>query len=174
MAKIKNNDSKKIRELIKKVKVLAERGDKGERDVAKVKLKQLMEKYQLTKFEESKIKIRSFKLSDFGDCKTIMVHCVLDTKPTAMVEGSLQKKEIYCDLTDEEYIDVCEKFNHYYPEFHRQREAFIKAFILANDLGIVDGQSDLGEEDIINIKNMMNNVRATSYKNNKLLQEQEN
>ena len=140
MAKIKNNDSKKIRELIKKVKVLAERGEKGERDVAKVKLKELMEKYQLTKFEESKSKKRSFKLVDFNDCKTIMVHCILDTKKTAQVEGDERKKELYCGLTDEEYIDVCEKFNHYYPEFCNQREAFVKAFILTNNLGIVDGE----------------------------------
>jgi len=171
MAKIKNNDSKRIKDLIKKVRVLAERGEKNERDVAKVKLAELMEKYQLTKFEESKSKKRSFKLIDFCDCKTIMVHCILDTNATTTIDGSLQKKELYCNLTDEEYVNVCEKFNHYYPEFVNQREAFMKAFILTNDLGIVDGECETQEEDINNIKNMMQNVRATNYKSNKLLQE---
>jgi hypothetical protein len=34
--------------------------------------------------------------------------------------------------------NVCQKFNHYFPIFIRQRKNFIKAFILKNDLGISD------------------------------------
>lgn len=165
MAKINNSDSKKIKELIKKVRVLAERGEKNEKEVALCKLKELMAKYQIKKFEESKHKKRVFKLVDFGDCKTIMVHCILDTNPKTSVDGSKQKKELYCTLTDEEYINVCEKFNHYYPEFVKQREVFVKAFIVANNLGIIDGESDVSEDVVNEIKDMLSNVKATNYKN---------
>lgn len=169
MAKINNSDSKKIKELIKKVKILSERGEKNERFVAKAILKDLMAKYQIKKFDEDKNKKRVFKLVDFGDCKTIMVHCILDTKPKASVDGSKQKKELYCFLTDEEYVSVCEKFNHYYPEFVKQREVFVKAFILANNLGIVDGESDVNDGDVNEIKKMLGNVKATNYKNVQLI-----
>jgi hypothetical protein len=170
MAKLNNSDSKKIKELIKKVKALAERGEKGERDVAKSKLTELMDKYKITKFEESKRKKRTFRLADFNDCKTIMVHCILDTQPKADIEGSLQKKELYCLLTDEEYIDICEKFNHYFPEFHRQREAFTKAFIIKNDLGIIDGESSDDDDSVNDISGIIGGIKQTSYKNKKLLQ----
>ena len=170
MAKLNNSDSTKIRSLIKKVKALAEHGELGEKESAKVKLNQLLDKYQIKIFEEAKKKKRSFKLADFGDCKTIMVHCIFDTDSIAKIEGSKQKKELYCKLTDEEYIDVCEKFNHYYPDFYRQREAFIKAFILKNDLGIVDGDGDddIEQEMVSNINNLMNSVQA-----NRLLKHKE-
>lgn len=176
MAKVDNSDSRKVMELIRKVRTLAERGENGERDNAKVKLRELMEKYQITKFEESKKKKRSFKLADFNDCKTIMVHCILDTVAKAKIDGSLQKRELYCNMTDVQYIEVCEKFNHYYPEFHRQREAFVKAFILKNDLGIVDSQS--GEENdsdsVSDIANIIGSVKPSSYKSRKGLSPSEN
>ena len=176
MAKIDNSDSRKIKELMRKVRTLAERGENGERENAKTKLKELMQKYQITKFEESKKRKRSFKLADFNDCKTIMVHCILDTVSKAKIDGSLQKRELYCNMTDVEYIEVCEKFNHYYPEFHRQREGFIKAFILKNDLGIVDSKS--GEEDdsdsISDILNIIGSVKQSSYKVRKGLSLPEN
>lgn len=172
MRKNNNSDSKKIKELIRKVRTLAERGDKGEREVAKEKLRELMNKYHIKKFEESKSKKRSFKLADFNDCKTIMIHCILDTQPKAKVEGSLQKKELYCNLTDEEYIDVCEKFNHYFPEFHKQRDFFVKAFILSNDLGIVEdvfGEDEI-ESSLNSIMSIMKNIKPTSYKKHKQLE----
>jgi uncharacterized membrane protein YcgQ (UPF0703/DUF1980 family) len=167
MAQLNQSDSKKIKNLMVKVKALAERGENGEMDNAKQKLKELMQKYQITKFEEQKYKKRSFKLADYNDCKTIMVHCILDSSPDAEIDGSLQKKELYCKLTDEQYIDVCEKFNHYFPEFHKQREAFVKAFIIKNNLGIENTVSDEEEESVSDILDMMNGIKSSSYKKNK-------
>jgi len=141
MANIKNSDSAKIKALIKKVKVLSERGEGGERETAKIKLKELTDKYQIKKLDESKNVKRDFRLVDFNDCKTIMTHCILDTKPTAKISGNEKKQELYCTLTDVEYIEVCEKFNHYYPEFYKQKELLLKAFIIKNDLGIIDEES---------------------------------
>jgi len=119
MAKIKDSDSKKIKSLITKVKALADKGEGGEKENAKKKLSELLDKYNITKFEEKKYKKRTFKLADFNDCKTIMTHCIIDTNKNACIEGYKAKKELYVKLTDGEYIDVCEKFNHYYPIFHR-------------------------------------------------------
>ena len=156
-------DSKQIKKLIAKVRNLAERGDKGERDNAKAKLQILLKKYNIKKFEEQKNKERSFKLSDFGDCKTIMVHCILDTKKDSEITGDTRKKELYCKLTDEEYVDVCEKFNHYYPEYHKQKECFLKAFIITNDLGIIDVE-DLFDTDIDSIIEVIGSVKENRHK----------
>jgi hypothetical protein len=170
MARI-DNDSKKIKLLINKVKALADKGEGGEKETAKKKLSELLTKYNIKKFEESKYKKRSFKLANFDDCRTIMVHCILDTKPDVSIEGSKQKKELYCKLTDEQYIDVCQKFNHYYPEFHRQHEAFVMAFIIKNDLGIVKGDdnSNLDDNDIESVKEMISSVSENRYKKQNLM-----
>ena len=143
MADLKVKDSQSIKALIEKVRELALRGDDGEKSNAESKLKLLMDKYRIRKFEEEQELERVFKLADFGDCKTIMVHCILDTKADACITGNERRKEIYCVLSDEQYIDVCEKFHHYFPLFYKQKDAFVKAFIIKNNLGIIDGDSEV-------------------------------
>lgn len=173
MAEIKDSDSGKIKLLIQKVRALADKGEGGEKENAKRKLSELLEKYNIKKFEEKASKKRVFKLADFNDCKTIMTHCIIDTLKSAKIEGYKSKKEIYCKLTDEQYIDVCQKFNHYFPTFVRQRENFIKAFILKNDLGISDLtpiQDDNTEnKEISEISEMMKGINDNKFKKNKLL-----
>ena len=167
MAKIKNSDLNKIKVLISKVEALADKGVGGEKENAKIKLKELLDKYNIKKFKENENKLRTFKLVDFADCKTIMTHCIIDTKKDAEIEGYKTKKELYCKLTDKEYIEVCEKFNHYYPEFYKQREAFIKAFIIKNDLGIIDSGQNNEVEDLSMINNMLKSVSQNKFGKNK-------
>lgn len=163
MSKIKDKDSNNIKVLISKVKSLADNGEAGEKETAKRKLTELLIKYNIKKFDESKYKNRSFKLADFNDCKIIMVHCILDTLKNAKIEGNTRKKELYCKLTDEQYIDVCQKFNHYYPEFIKQREAFIKAFIIKNNLGIIEGENNTHKEEIESIRSIYSSINANRY-----------
>lgn len=176
MAKIKDSDSGKIKQLIQKVRALADKGEGGEKESAKIKLNELLEKYNIKKFEEKASKKRVFKLADFNDCKTIMTHCIIDTFKSAKIEGYRAKKELYCKLTDEQYIDICQKFNHYFPIFVRQRENFIKAFILKNDLGISDltpTQNDNTEnKEISEISEMMKGMDGYKFiKHSHLLDE---
>lgn len=124
----------KLKEKINKVKELAERGCDGEKENAINKLKELQNKLNLTKKEKKKL--RSFKLADYNDCKDIMVHCILDVDINTSIEGSKQKKELYCNLTNSEYNDVCYKFNHYYPIYNQLKVDLLKNFIIENKLGI--------------------------------------
>jgi hypothetical protein len=169
MAKINNSDLNKIKVLISKVEALADKGVGGEKENAKIKLKELLDKYNIKKFKENENKLRTFKLVDFADCKTIMTHCIIDTKKDAEIEGYKTKKELYCKLTDKEYIEVCEKFNHYYPEFYKQREAFIKAFIIKNDLGIIDSGQNNEVEDLSMINSMLKSVSQNKFTKNPYL-----
>jgi hypothetical protein len=159
-----NKLSVKIKEKIKKVKALAERGDVGEKETAKKKLKELTETYGKLKDKEKSLKNRTFKLADFNDCKTIMVHCILDSNPEAQIEGSSNKKEIYVRLTDEQYANTVSKFNHYYPIYVQQKESFLIAFILKNNLGVFGGQ-DVGDngEDVFQIMRLMNGLKSVPY-----------
>lgn len=124
----------KLKEKINKVKELAERGCDGEKENAIIKLKELQKKLNLTKKQNKTL--RSFKLADYNDCKDIMVHCILDVDINTSIEGSKQKKELYCKLTTDEYNEVCYKFNHYYPIYHQLKEDLLKNFIIDNKLGI--------------------------------------
>ena len=85
---------------------MADKGEGGEKENAKIKLRELLERYNIKKFEEKASKKRVFKLADFNDCKTIMIHCIIDTLKSAKIEGYKAKKEIYCKLTDEQYAFV--------------------------------------------------------------------
>ena len=173
MATIKNSDKNKILSLLKKVSELSKKGIGGERENAKQLLNKLLKKYNLTNFElNKKPKKRIFKLINFDDCKIIMAHCILDTVDDASIEGLKSKKELYCKLTDEQYIDVCEKFNHYYPEFYSQienhnkkKDSLLKAFLIKNNLGITDAvkNEELPEENIDGIKEMMSEVKENRF-----------
>lgn len=169
-----NNDSGKIKSLMVKLKALADNGVDGEKETAKVKLNELLQKYNIKKFEEKSKKKRVFKLADFNDCLTIMTHCIIDTDKKAKIEGIKAKKEIYCKLTDSEYIDVCEKFNFYFPIFVNQRENFVKAFIIKNNLGIRDNNTDtsnISDKDFSEISKMAKGINTNRFKKNKLLNE---
>ena len=171
MATIPKSDKKKILTLIEKVKKLSVSGDRGEKVNAQAMLDKLLQKYNLKKFElMQKPKKRTFRLLNFKDCMVIMTHCILDTVEDTSIQGLDRKRELYCKLTDEQYIDVCEKFNHYYPLYNsqvqkhdKQREALLKAFLIKNNLGIVSSDNDEEAEDVSDIKEMMGVVKENRY-----------
>jgi len=170
MAKLKNSDLSKIKSLANKLNNLYEKGDKNEKDVAKSKLDSLLKKYSIKSYNDLNVYKREFKLADWNDCLIIMTHCILDTV-NIEIEGDKKAKCLYCNLTDSQYIEVCEKFNHYYPMFVNQRDNFIKAFLLANDLGIIDADDkDVSDFDINGIAEVSKIVKSKKLiKNDRLI-----
>lgn len=128
---------------IEKVRQLAKRGIDGEKDVAKSKLLELESKREKTKSSKRQ---RSFKLANYDDCKDIMTHCILDVNINAEIEGSKQKKELYCKLTKEEYDKVCENFNWHYPTYCVMKDYLMKGFILSKKLGVNSNQINSEKE----------------------------
>ena len=133
-----------LKSKIKKVSELAERGIDGEKENAKAKLIELQEKYKTTHKQIKKQ--RTFKLANFEDCKDIMAHCILDVDIDAQIEGSKQKKELYCNLTKEQYDKVCENFNWYYPSYVTMKDYLLKGFVLSKKLGVNSNQIDTESE----------------------------
>ncbi len=133
-----NPDLDKIKELLKKVGALAERGIEGEKEAAKGKLKILLDKYHLTLSELTKNRKtkREFNLKNTGDCATILLHCILDTDPKAKVwiTPSLRKTTTW--LNPEQFINVTEKFKYYWKLYEIQKKSFLHAFLIKNNLGL--------------------------------------
>lgn len=165
-------DLDKLKTLLVKVKELAERGDSGERDVAKTKLEKLLKKYglKLKDVELQNKNKRIFRIVNKEDCVNIISQTIWDVAPKVDIKQSTRKLEVYCSLTSEEYIEVCEKFNYYWNLWCKEKKQFLTAFIIKNKLG-TEGQSSKGEkldeETIAGIRKKMNGVAKGNYVNKK-------
>lgn len=133
-----NPDLEKIKELLKKVQVLAERGIAGEKEAAKGKLKILLAKYNVSLSEiiKNRKTKREFSLKNTGECATILLHCILDTEPKAKVwiTPSLRKATTW--LNPQQFITVTEKFKYYWQLYETQKKNFLHAFLIKNNLGL--------------------------------------
>jgi hypothetical protein len=160
----------KLIELVKKLNEMALRGEPNERLVAKKKLDEITKKYKvkIDKLTSVNSKKRIFKLVSYTDEKDILVHSILDTNPDAKLLGNEHLRQIYATLTDEEYKTVKEKFNFYWNEYLKERNALLAAFILKNDIGIVDSQEEEMEKDISAIINYMDVLSSTKFNQKKL------
>lgn len=91
----KGRDIETVRKLISKLKDMAEKGEKGEREVAFEKLKEILKKYKLTEQGVLKplAKNCTFKLSDWHDHLNLLVQCIQDTKPGVAMDGDKKGKK---------------------------------------------------------------------------------
>ncbi len=156
-------------QLIPKLIAMAEKGEPGERDVAKEKLKQLLKKYSLSEndLQKSKSKERVFKVNDWDDHMNLLLHCILDTKPEASMNGDKKARKICVLLTDLEYLEVAEKFNFYWSEYIKLKHSVFAAFILKNEIGIVEGVAEENSNDfhIEKITELIKNIEAKPFTN---------
>lgn len=163
---MKKQNQSKMKQLLTKLKVLSQRGESGEREVAEIKMKEIMLKNALGKQTTSQKRIKTFKMADMIDSKTIMVHCIIDVDGSVEITENERKKELYARLTKEEYELVVDKFNHYYPYYIEQKNAFSKAFLIKNNLGINSKNTsniEVSQEEIDRIINAYNIVEAKPY-----------
>lgn len=161
----------KLIELAKKLREMALKGTPNERIVAKKKLDEISVKYKIDiekLFYPITRKKRVFKLGSFLDEKDLIVHSIIDTFPEAQITGNEQLRQIHVLLSDAEYKEVNEKFCFYWDLYLKEREALLSAFIIKNDIGIVDRDNEI-EQDINSVVEYMNLVRTTKYKQKQLL-----
>lgn len=144
------NDHEKIQALLLKLKAMAERGEAHERDVAQIKLDDLIAKYNLEPGKAKNDK-RIFKVRDWAEHKNLLLQCIIDVKANAKMEGDKTGKKIYVELEDLEYIEVCEKWDYYWKEFLIQKEGLFTAFVVKNKIGTNgndEKNTDLNEDRI--------------------------
>ncbi|OFY87773.1 MAG: hypothetical protein A3F72_02725 [Bacteroidetes bacterium RIFCSPLOWO2_12_FULL_35_15] len=148
MPKRNNNN---LFELIAKLRTMATRGGTpAERAIASIKLQELSVKYNIN-LDEYFIPVpkkkRVIKVADWSDSKNIMVHCILDTVPSAHIEGNDYGKKLIVSLSDKEYNEVIAKFAHYHESFLKEKDALLQAFILKNNLGVENCEASDEEKD---------------------------
>ncbi len=171
----KYSHNKRLFELIAKLRTMAARGGTpAEKSLAELKLKELSEKYSINPdeyFIDIPKKKRVFKVADWNDYKNIMVHCILDTAPFTEITGNESELKLIANLSTKEFDEVLKKFSHYYELFRKEKEALLVAFILKNNLGIIDNEmpDDKIEEDINSILKYLSILDNNQISKNKML-----
>ena len=162
-------DLDKVKSLISKVRELAERGVEGERNSAQDKLELLLKKYglKLKDIEKENRLKRTFRISNKDDCITIITQTIWDVAPKTEIKQHNRKLEIYCNLTAEQYLEVCEKFEYYWKLYQQEKKEFTVAFVIKNKLG-TDGHSgdtEINEETKQGIKKKMDGITKGQFVN---------
>ncbi len=159
----------KVHDLIEKVAEMATRGDEHEKDVASEKLDRLLKKYniRLEEIENRKKSKRTFRVANKSDCLTIMCQTIWDIVPEANIRESNRKLEVYASMTNEQYIDVCEKFEYYWKLWCKDKEEYLTAFVITNKLGIRVKSSgiDKDEKTLNGIRSKIHVVAKGEYVN---------
>jgi len=77
--------------------------------------------------------------------------------------------EIYCSLTNEQYIEVCEKYQYYWKLWCEEKQHTLIAFVVKNNLGVNQnaGTNNLDEKTIKGAKDKMATVTKGNYVNKK-------
>jgi hypothetical protein len=137
----------KIIELAKKLKALSDRGEGGERFNAEVKLKQLMEKYNISfeDIEDDTILMREFNYKRGQEQILIQsIRSVVGRKPKILnyKKGYGKQTTFLVECTQYQFIEAQAVFNFYWPRNQADLDAFRLAFIYKNNLFSPDAESE--------------------------------
>lgn len=165
--KIITPDTIAINNLIAKVAKLAERGVDGEKQSAINKLNQLCLKYgiEYVGLDELESKVRTFKYSTF-ESKTILAHCIWDAIPDVDIQGDSSIKSLFVICTLSQFVEIKERYKHYYKIYKEECKTFMTAFILKNNIGVkIDNENTetKSKEDVVKLNVMMNLIQESPY-----------
>lgn len=167
--------SEKIKELLLKLKSLSKQGIGGEKDNAIEMLEKALKKYGLTleDLENLEKKLREFKVKNKDDATIILVQCICDVFPNAKIQQHARNLTVYCHLDSAEFIEVTEKYKHYYKIWLKEKKEFLTAFVVKNNIGLSGESSgkDIDEEEKMAIIKKMNSMDENKFvdKNRKQL-----
>ncbi len=142
MGEVKLKDTAKVKELLAKLEDMAKYGaEAGERESARARIDEIAKKHGIKEslwdngksFNDKAFVCRS------EEYKSLLVHCIFDTKPTAKVfDNGAVRLGLLADINDLEYIEVMEKMKHYWDAYVKERGFLLKAFIVKHKIGTVD------------------------------------
>lgn len=166
--------SNKIKEILLKFKALSEKGDGGEKTTATEMLNKALKKYGLTleDLEKEEKEGRTFKIKDRGDSSIILAQCIWDVVPNAEIKQNTKKLEIYCYLSASDFVEISEKYKHYYNIWLKEKKEFLTAYILRNKIGLSEssGKLNMSEDELLSIVNKMASIKDNKFINKNLKQ----
>lgn len=159
-------DSKKVNELIQKIAYMSKNGaEQGERDSAKNKLEVICMKYGIEYHDADDFEslARAFKYAN-NESKYILQHCVWDVLSDAEITQDSTSKQLFAVLSLSQYVEVKERHKHYWKLYKKEKESFMTAFILKNNIGVeVVSEPKENEDDVAKITVMMGGIEKAPY-----------
>lgn len=159
-------------ELLLKFKALSEQGNGGEKDTATDMLNKALKKHGLTleDLEKEEKQIRAFKIKDRGDSSVILCQCIWDVSPDSKIQQNTKKLEVYCELNVSDFVEVSEKYKHYYNIWLKEKKEFLTAYILRNKIGLGEpsGESNISMEEQLSIIKKMATIDDNKFVNKNL------
>lgn len=162
-------DLDKIRETLKKLAVLAERGEENERQTALGLLQRILQKYNLNiaDLADADLKEREFNYTS-RDNLTILSQCIWSLNPDAQVSFDSGKNKVYVKLKSSDYIEIVEKFLYYYPLYEKEKMKLMLAFICKHGLTTNTSKCEKNEntmsnEEVKHVAIMMSGMEKGSF-----------
>jgi hypothetical protein len=151
-----------IRETLRAVAELAEKGVDGERENAQRMLEKLCRKHGIDPSEllDEAVGPVEFKLKNDLD-KRLLIQCVLSITRTRAIRNYVKGKRAVFWVTKADGIDIREAFEHYRKELSRYLDESFSAFVHANRLLAPAEESDdddkpLTPEEMARLKRIAN------------------
>lgn len=162
-------DMDRIREVLKKLAVLAERGEENERQTALEMLHRLLQKYNITLPDliNRDEKEREFSYSS-RDNLTILAQCIWSVNADAHVSFDSGKNKVFVNLKSSDYIEVVEKFIYFYPLYEKEKMKMMLAFICKHGLTTspTEGSScenNMSKDEMAQVVQMMQGMNNSSF-----------
>ena len=123
----------KLKKLIKKLKALAERGVGGEAVNAQSKLDALLKKHNI-KLDDVSEFLRIWELTTLNESSVILEKVIHSVAPDSTINVKRNKSRLTIEvaLSDEEYMEVKDKYRFIWAGYNSERQTFIAAFFNKN------------------------------------------
>lgn len=135
---------KKVLALAWKLKALWQQGEPGERENARLKLTQLLQKHGLTDddIEEEKKERRFFRVMPDQETIFVVIVChVLGSQTITEVYRSAEDPTAWClVLNNSDFVEIDAKFDFYWRAYNEEYNIFLMAFVSRQDLHAKDAK----------------------------------
>ena len=124
-------DLDRIKEVLKKLAVLAERGEENERETALLLLQKILLKYNLSvpDLVNPDVKEREFSYVS-RDNLTLLAQCIWSINNDAHISFDSGHNKLFVNLRSSDYIEVVEKVQYYYPLYEKEKNEAYACFYL--------------------------------------------
>jgi len=165
------SDSREINSLISKVAALASRGIDGEKEAAEIKLNEICLKYGISYIDSSDFEcaVRRFKYTTI-ESRKILSHCIWSVVSDVDVRYDGKSHKVFARLNATQYIEILERYKHYWKGYKEEKEIFTLSFIVKNNLGLKISKEPVNEsemEKIIKVRTMMSVMNDNQFEKTK-------
>lgn len=161
-------DLDRIKEVLKKLAVLAERGEENERETALLLLQKILLKYNLSvpDLVNPDVKEREFSYVS-RDNLTLLAQCIWSINNDAHISFDSGHNKLFVNLRSSDYIEVVEKVQYYYPLYEKEKMKLMLAFIckhgLTHNTTSCSNGNNMTEQEVRQVVVMMQGMDKSTF-----------